>query len=69
MVEKEKYIERVKKLHFLKKGVQLSDSEASDCFEKLVALVSAVYQPIPMSHGTGRTSSILENHILSVTGK
>ena len=52
MVEKTPYIERIKQLHLIKTGAAFSDAEAAEVFEKLIALVSAVYQPIPAaSHG------------------
>lgn len=47
MVDKNQYIERIKQLHLKKTGLALSDVEAGECFEKLVALVSVIYQPIP----------------------
>lgn len=48
MVEKTKYIERIKALHLKKTGVVLSDRAALECFEKLIALVTVTYQPIPL---------------------
>lgn len=48
MVDKTKYIERIKALHLKKTGTVLSDRAALDCFEKLVALVAVIYQPIPL---------------------
>ncbi len=46
MVDKTKYVERLKELHHQKKGVPLSDAEALDLFEKLVVLVGAVIDPL-----------------------
>lgn len=46
MSQKEKYIQRFKKLYKQKEGKDLSDQEALEHFEKLIVLVEAVYQPL-----------------------
>jgi hypothetical protein len=47
MVDKQKYIQRVKNIYEKKTGNTLSDVEALNIFENLVTLVDAVYKPIP----------------------
>lgn len=46
MVDKTRYVERLKELHRQKTGAELDDAEALAYFEKLVLLVSLVYLPI-----------------------
>lgn len=46
MIDKDKYIQKYKEIHYKKTGQNLSDIEASAQFEKLILLVSTVYQPI-----------------------
>jgi hypothetical protein len=46
MANKERYIEKFKKLYEVKTGNILSDDDALSHFENLVALVGAIYQPI-----------------------
>lgn len=47
MVNKAEYIRRYKKIHREKTGVDLSNQEAIDLFEKLTTLVSVIYRSIP----------------------
>lgn len=47
MVDKSNYIQKFKELHKGKTGQELSDSEALRFFEELIALVAAIYAPIP----------------------
>jgi hypothetical protein len=46
MIGKEKYIKRFKELYKRKSGKDISDQDAMEHFEKLIVLVSAVYQPL-----------------------
>jgi hypothetical protein len=53
MVDKTKYLKKLKELHKQKTGVDLSDSEVLELFEKMVALVEATYKTIPKTiYGT-----------------
>lgn len=64
MVDKTPYIERIKQLHLSKTGVTFSDSDAAECFEKLVALVSVIYRPIPAAlHGQKSNSPKVRSDI------
>jgi hypothetical protein len=47
MVDKEKYISKFKKLYKEKNGSEISDTDALECFEKLITLILAIYRPIP----------------------
>lgn len=47
MVDKTVYVQRLKVLFQQKTGILISDAEALVLFERLVALVEAVYSPIP----------------------
>jgi len=47
--KKQQYILRFKALHRLKTGLELSDAEALVHFEKLIALIRAVYRPVPIN--------------------
>ena len=50
MVDKQEYLEKFKKLFREKNpGKDITDIEALEHFEKLTALVSAVFKPIPIS--------------------
>lgn len=51
MVDKAKYVARLKELHRAKTGSELLDADALEQFEKLVLLVSLVYRPIPSPYG------------------
>lgn len=46
-LQKLKYVERYKEIYKRKTGKEISDLEALEGFEKLTALVEAVYKPIP----------------------
>ena len=46
---KAKYVQRFKEIHKQQTGQDLSDEEALGYFEDLIALVKAVYRPIPVS--------------------
>jgi hypothetical protein len=46
-VDKEKYIKRFKGIYRRKTGKNISDADALARFEKLIAHVRAIYQPIP----------------------
>ncbi len=45
MVEKNRYIERFKTLYEETTGSAISDDAALEYFEKLIALVDAIYKP------------------------
>lgn len=47
MVDKTIYVQRLKALFQRNTGILISDAEALVLFERLVALVEAVYSPIP----------------------
>ncbi len=47
MTDKQKYLERFKSLYKVKTGKDLSDSDAMNYFEQLVALVTIIHKPIP----------------------
>ena len=51
MVDKQPYIQRFKEIHKAKTGIDLTNEDASDLFEKLVALVDAIYKPISQDYG------------------
>ncbi len=51
MVDKKMYAQRLKKIYYIKYGDMLSDAEALDLFEKLVALVEATYPPHLRKYG------------------
>lgn len=46
MINKTKYIDKIKKLHLEKTGIFLTEIEAQVLFENLIVLVATIYQPI-----------------------
>ncbi len=46
MTNKQEYVDKYKLLYEAKTGKKISDQEALVCFEQLISLVGAVYQPI-----------------------
>lgn len=48
MVDKSKYIEKIREMYMRKTGQEITEEYAQEIFENLVTLVSAVYKPIPM---------------------
>lgn len=51
-MSKEEYIKRFKYLYRSKNGIDLTDQEALEYFEKLISLVNAIYQPLIIKNGT-----------------
>ena len=45
----EKWVEKLKKLHKQKTGLEISDQTALEHFTKLITLTRAVYRPVPCS--------------------
>ncbi len=50
MVDKQKYLQRLKVLYELKTGKVISDLEALNLFESLIVLTRAIYKPINKNH-------------------
>jgi hypothetical protein len=46
MTDKQKYIERFKKIYFDKTSENVSDQKSIEYFELLVSLVSNIYKPL-----------------------
>ena len=47
MIDKQKYIQKLKVIYETKTNKTLSDEKALNLFENLVSLVAAIHQPIP----------------------
>jgi hypothetical protein len=45
-VARKEYVKRLKEIYKRQNGEELSDEQALQIFEQLIALVKAVYQPI-----------------------
>jgi hypothetical protein len=53
MLDKENHIKRYKELYKKKEGIDLTDQEALEHFEKLIRIVNVVYQPFKKEYLDG----------------
>jgi hypothetical protein len=63
MSDKQKFINRYKDLYRVKKGKDLSDSEALHHFEKLTTLVGVLFKPFPINLLLSGKCPVCQNEI------